>query len=918
MNTSGTGIMTIFWLLVSILFAGTSQAQTNKATELTPELFYSNETAAVVNGHRQPWQMDANWQSIERSDLNFGFTDNVIWVTFNVTPDQHRHKKLMLEIANHKISQLDAYVYEVSGDTPTLMSQFNVGDHLPITERPYPARNFILPIETRNAETIQVYLRFQSQYPMKLPINLWTPEQLERRNEARILFQGIYFGVVAIMALYNLCIYFFVRDRSYGTYSFFILCLAGFIMIERGLAIEYLWPNNPGYDFQMTLVITALGSAASIPFTVQFLSLKQYAPRIAHAYRYLFIIWLALAAMGMINPSVWLIYATVIILIPGSISLAVVGILMWRKGVPAAPFYTLAWFVLVSAVSIYDAYLMGFLPIATCTEYSLQVGNMIEVTLLSLGLAHRIKSLDQEKREAHLLTKTKSEFLATMSHEIRTPMNGILGMADLLQDTKLTPQQATYLNTILSSGKTLMTVLNDVLDYSKIEAGKLELESVHYPVRRLIDDTANIFSVVAKDRELYFNVYVSPRVPASIKGDATRVRQIVSNLLSNAFKFTDSGQVTLSADCDTEQTQLIIKVTDSGVGVPEAKQQTIFEQFTQAERSTSRQYGGTGLGLAISKRFVELMGGNIGVQSKPGEGSTFWFTLPLVAPKQFNLNNPDELKPLATRLRVLLVCPDIRFTKQIDEYRVMWGFQLVITRSIHEAQHHLNQDRGFFHFVLIDQYCEDFSIEQVNQFIEKNPVIKNTNLVLTIKAGFPRDQFKGLINDPIFEEYPISISCIQLTMLNRIGFNRQVPEAKAESLDFSNSQILVVDDNPVNTKVICGYLNKLNIQPDCASSGQEALDKIIGVNHQYNLIFMDCEMPNIDGYEATLRIRQWELQNNKPQQIICALSAHAMESYRERCFEVGMNDFLSKPIVMRELKELLSRYCGNEMVKEMN
>ncbi|TNC90480.1 MAG: hypothetical protein CSH49_02690 [Alcanivorax sp.] len=919
MNTSGTTVVTMIWLLVSYLLPGTSMAITHNAAELTPPLSYFVQAKTNAVPVEDPRYLNAHWEPIQRSELNMGFTDDVVWVRFDIPSDQQR-RNLMLEVANHKIDHLEVFVYKLNTTGQDLHSRFSVGDHLPIHERPYPARNFIFPIEVQAHQPLRIYMRFQSRYPMKLPLNVWTPEQLERRNEARILFQGIYFGVVSIMALYNLCIYFFVRDRSYGTYSFFIVCLAAFIMIERGLAIEYLWPSNPGFDFQMSLIITALGSAASIPFTVHFLSLNQYAPRIAHAYRYLFRTWLVLAALGAIYPAVWLVYVVVIILIPGSLSLAIVGMLMWRKGVPAAPFYTLAWFVLVSAVSVYDAYIMGFLPITAFTEYSLQVGNMIEVTLLSLGLAHRIKSLDREKREAHLLTKTKSEFLATMSHEIRTPMNGILGMAELLQDTKLDQQQSSYLNTILSSGKTLMTVLNDILDYSKIEAGKLELESVSYPVRRLIDDTASIFSVVARDKALYFNIYVSPRVPASINGDATRVRQILSNLLSNAFKFTHEGQVTLTADCDADATQLIIKVSDSGVGVPEHKKRSIFEQFTQAERSTSRQYGGTGLGLSISKRFVELMGGNIGLQSTIGAGSTFWFTLPLVSPKQFNLSNPEDLKPLAAQLRILLICPDRRFTRLIDDYRAMWGFQLSICHSLHEAQHQLNemtkqqtgQQQVFFHFVLIDQYCEDFTCDQVNHFIQDNPALMDTNLVLTVKAGFPRDRIKGGNKAPIFEEYPVCISAIQLALLDRIGFNRKLPTTPLIRSDFSGTKILVVDDNPVNTKVICGYLSKLNVHPDCAASGQEALDKIIGINHQYDLIFMDCEMPGIDGYEATLRIRQWELHNNRAQQTICALSAHAMKNYRDRCFEVGMNDFLSKPIVMAELKILLNRHCNQQ------
>ena len=534
---------------------------------------------------------------------------------------------------------------------------------------------------------------------------------------------------------------------------------------------------------------------------------------------------------------------------------------------------------------------------------------MVEVTLLSLGLAYRIKSLDREKREAHLLTKTKSEFLATMSHEIRTPMNGILGMAELLGDTSLNQQQRSYLNTILGSGKTLMTVLNDILDYSKIEAGKLELESVSFPVRRLLDDTANVFSVTAKEKGLYFNTYISARVPARIDGDAARLGQILTNLLSNAFKFTHEGEVTLTADCDETFQYLVIKVSDTGVGIPEQKQHSIFEQFAQAERSTSRKYGGSGLGLTISKRFVEMMGGNIGVHSQSGQGSTFWFTIPLTNPRRFNLDNIDDLKPVAEHLRILICCPDTRFNNLINEYHQLWGFSLVCTHSLEELQHTLEDNKQSFHFVLIDQYCEDFAVDQINQLITDYATLQTTNLILVVKAGFARNSIEGLHKPPIFEEFPISITSIQLTLLERIGFKRKLPPATSENIDLSKMRLLVVDDNPVNTKVICGYLKKLSITPELAASGKEALEKTVGTDTQYDLIFMDCEMPDIDGYEATLRIRQWEAEQGKSNQIICALSAHAMKSYRDRCLEVGMNDFLAKPIVMNDLQRLLMNYA---------
>jgi signal transduction histidine kinase/CheY-like chemotaxis protein len=901
-------------IMVTILFSASPLAHSaghenasQQAQFFAPTLeYFIDEGEQIPNNDSLPF-IPIQWQKADSASLNFGFISKPLLLRFQLPAAQHPTTKL-LEIANHRISQLSVYIYHDVGNSLVLEKRFDVGDFMPIADRPYPTRNFVFPIDLVPGQSKTIYLYSKNRYPMKLPIYVWEREHLERQNEARILFQGIYFGVILIMAIYNLCIYFFVKDKSYGTYSLFILCLAGYILIDRGLSIEYLWPNNPSYDFQMSLFFTALGSAISIPFTIQFLSLKENAPKIASAYRYLYGIWMIIAALSLIYPTIWLIFVVVIILIPGSVSLALVGILMWRKGVPAAPYYTLAWFVLILAVTIYDSYLMGFLPVSIFTEYSLQVGNMIEVTLLSLGLAYRIKSLDQEKREANLLTETKSEFLATMSHEIRTPMNGILGMAELLRDTNLSTQQITYLNTIRSSGKTLMTVLNDILDYSKIEAGKLELESVPYPVRRLVDETANIFSVTAKEKDIFFNVYVSPDTPAMITGDPTRVRQILTNLLSNAFKFTAKGHIIVFVYREPNSRFLTIKVEDTGVGIPEDKIHSVFEKFTQADKSTNRQYGGTGLGLPISKSFVEMMGGEIDARSEYRHGSTFWFTLPVIDPVPFSqIKNPEFIHQIKA-LRVLLINPDHRFTDQIMQYRETWQFHLTVSETLKQAELILKAATERYDFILVDQYCEDFSIDSANEGILSHESTSESYFIFAVKAGFPRDAFKTTNMPHTYEEYPLSISSLQLKIIDSMGLSRSSGKTNHSDALFDDMKVLVVDDNPVNTMVVTGYLRKLHIEAQSVNSGQAALDMICQSRGDFDLIFMDCEMPEIDGYTATSQIREWESLTGIDRQPICALSAHAMDSYQTKCFEVGMDDFLAKPIVYDSLKGIVSKY----------
>lgn len=851
---------------------------------------------------------DIAWKPARSAALNLGILSDVLWVKLDL-PAVDAAAPRLFEVANHKITNLTLYVVRYTAGQPELETTFTVSDRMTVRERPYHNRNYVFPVELRPDTPTSIYLRVHNQFPMKLPLFLWSETQFRSQVEARALFQGTYFGIVIIMAIYNLSIYLFVRDKSYGTYTLFILCLAGYVLVDRGLAMEYLWPDYPGIDFQMTLLFTALGCAFAVPFTVNFLSLRQHAPRLAHGFNYLFGLWLLIALVAIIHPAIWLLFVIVLVLIPGGTSLFVVGVLMWKRGVPAAPYYTIAWAVLVAAATIYDSYLLGLLPVSIFSEYSLQAGSIIEVTLLSIGLAYRIKTLDAEKREARLITEAKSEFLATMSHEIRTPMNGILGMAELMRDTQLSQRQQAYLDTILNSGQTLLTVLNDILDFSKIEAGKLELESVPYNVRTLMDETAAIFAVKAKEKKLHYNLYIAPDVPARMSGDSVRVRQVLSNLISNAFKFTRDGSVTVRVSLIAEHLRLLVEVIDTGIGIPEAKADTIFEKFTQADSSTNRQYGGTGLGLAISRRFIELMGGNIGVRSKPGQGSTFWFTLPLQPEDVTTLALPAAVPANQPKRPLLLISPTPELVEHLQNYLPGWGLEVQTQASLQAASIGAGTGRRP-DFILIDQHCSDFSLGRVKALLSQLGGVTGSQLILLLEIGTPRAEFESLQPTPWIEEFPLSIDRLK----NHFRPQQPVPERprqpSVETQDFSRMRVLVVDDNDVNAMVVSGFLRKLGIQPEVVKSGRDAIDLICDQACRFDLILMDCEMPEIDGYEATTRIREWEKLHDARRQSICALSAHALQTYRDKCLRAGMDDFLSKPILFDQLKCKLGQYLG--------
>ncbi|MCG8312747.1 MAG: ATP-binding protein, partial [Pseudomonadales bacterium] len=667
----------LFLSLILLCFAVVSGANESNSFAKVAYLIDEQGTYSVDELLRQS---TLDWVDSDSPYLNLGFMDDVVWVKFTILPDKNAGAKYF-ELANQRITDMTLYVAQEEGSQWRILETFQTSESIPISERIYPHRFFVFPIQTSSTRATQLLIRIENQNPMKLIFNLWELEDMHQQDMKRMLFQGIYFGTVMIMALYNLCIYFFVKDRSYATYVMFIFVFALIVAIDKGLAAQYLWPDYVAYDFQLYLVITALGAACSVLFTDHFLSLQENAPKLRKGLRALMYLWLCVAFVALFQPSIWVLILEMLILLPGGVALIFAGILMWRRGVAAAPYYTIAWVMIVLGVVIYASYLLGIWPYSLITEYALQVGNMFEATLLSLGLAYRIKKLDEENRTANALSQAKSEFLATMSHEIRTPMNGILGMAQLLKDTRLSQQQAGYLSTILGSGQTLLTVLNDILDYSKIEAGKLDIEKIDFNIRRLVDETASVFAVKATEKNLYYNTYVAPKVPIKIKGDPTRVRQILTNFLSNAFKFTASGQVLVLVERLQDSNQLCFKVRDTGIGIPLAKQRTVFQEFTQVDSSTSRQYGGTGLGLPISKRLVEMMGGEIGIRSEEGKGAEFWFTLPIVDEIPFDRVPDTDLAKKITETRFLQISPDRGFPRWLRDYADIWGFQCDFLQS---------------------------------------------------------------------------------------------------------------------------------------------------------------------------------------------------------------------------------------------
>lgn len=525
-------------------------------------------------------------------------------------------------------------------------------------------------------------------------------------------------------------------------------------------------------------------------------------------------------------------------------------------------------------------------------------------------LAEQNVALDKARRLAEEATHMKSAFLANMSHEIRTPMNAVIALTSLLMETPLNSEQRDFVETIQSSGNTLIEILNEILDFSKLEAGALVLEKVPLNLRALVESIMDLLAPQAHAKQLELVNWIHANVPDNLVGDPTRLRQILMNLIGNAIKFTHTGSITLEVLIRKkfpDYAILVFQVRDTGTGIPTHKQKILFQAFTQADPSTSRQYGGTGLGLAICKHLVKLMQGTIDVKSIEGKGSCFWFEIPLLRQKGvLTLESPLGLKD-----RVLVIDDLMPSRSAFLDYLHSWNVDargaadgLTALMELRAAVNNQNP----FSLILMDVGLTGMSSERLLTKIQEDPDLCKTRCIL-LSLHTQQAQVREWMSQGYAENYllkPLKPTRLQ-HMLRGIVDQPELSEAKTvvQPRKQLNISLLVAEDNPVNQKVALKQLESLGYKADVVVNGYEVLEAL-EANH-YPLILMDCQMPLLDGYETTRQIREKAIK----QPIIIAMTAHAFQEDRDRCLDAGMDDYLAKPVLKHDLEEMLYKWLQN-------
>lgn len=565
------------------------------------------------------------WQSVDDGILSLGRRDYPVWLKIKLTNPGDRDLLRFLEFDDPLTDLIEVFLHFPASNK---IVRFEMGDSIDFHKRPIDHRNFIVPIEIRAKEDITVLMRIVDTDAVVEYITLWSPQLFYEHDQKELAFYSFYTGLTLLLGFYFFSISVMVRRKEFFIYSVFVIVSTTFTMIQEGLLFQFVWPHWPRWNNVSDPVLLTLNLMLAYWFLRDFLQLKEKANLIYKIFTGFIILQIILLAYTLLVSLTNGLYLSIWLMLPGILlSLYIVVKLSW-EGDKSAKYFATAWSLYVIGALISVLATLEVLSENIYTEYSYMAGNLFYVFILALALGSRVQAIEDERRRELSLNKAKSEFFAKMSHELRTPIHGILGLAELLVDTPMERYQERYINLINSTGKSLLSLVNELLDYSKIEAGKMNLEEAPLDINELLDEIAPVFVSRIQSSKVVFNVQLQEGTPTRVTGDITKLKQVLINLLSNAFKFTTDGEIVLRIESDQDDPErTLFSVVDSGQGISTIDLENLFDAYYQVAQHRSGNETGTGLGLSISKQLVEVMGGELQVSSVIDKGSTFSFSL---------------------------------------------------------------------------------------------------------------------------------------------------------------------------------------------------------------------------------------------------------------------------------------------------
>jgi len=889
---------------------------------------YPLNTYTVFSGEHLSWQDLSNLSSSDGESRTGAFNNSVdknkpVWIRFDLINQELPSAQWILDTDSKFGGVFEIYVVRNN----ELVDQWNVNSYESFNTRPYDHRSIVIPLELQKNTKTQILIKVIKRYPYSIFTFNITPEpQFVTLDRRLTLMLGLQIGLVIALALYHFMLAGATMDKVYWVYSFYIVANIFYSLNSTGLGFQFIWGNQPWVQDYFGGISGLFPTALAIPFAIIFLELRRVSKALCYYFYALFSLLVVCALLVFASDIFRFNYfdsAITALIFTTYPSLMFAGLIAFKKKIVYARFFLIAWTAHCLCIINFMLAEYGF---GLYPEYAgelMSFGFYAQVFLLSLGIAHRIRSMRYDKQEAEADNRAKSAFLARMSHEIRTPLSGILGMSELMADTIKDKSTSHYNDIIRSSGKSLLTIINDILDYSKFSSGDMHLEKIPFNIRNLAVDSLAIFEVKAAEKNIDLIIDYDQDIPEILEGDPTRIKQVLINLIGNAIKFTSEGQIVISLAYQDKAKDLVkISVSDTGIGIKPEDTADLFEAFSQVQSSTARKYGGTGLGLSICQQLVSLMGGEINVESKLGIGSKFWFTAKLPLGSEIETIEIVEDVDLNGR-HILIIEDNFTFSNLLLALAKEWGMNADVAHDGEEALSVLNScyKKGIeFDLISLDLFMPKIDGLETSRRIQQDSRFKNIpRLLLTSTSNFPsREQLKsaGISKTSEKPTMPSELKSIYKQMLVKTAI--QVSENSKtiqECTPLPQLNILVAEDNLVNQTVIRGILKRLNQDPEIVTDGKDAVRLITEDLSTYDIIFMDCEMEFIDGLSATRQIRKWEQDNDQQRTPIVALTAHVLQSQMDECKESGMDEFLTKPIEVNALENLLRSYADNKTLE---